>query len=79
MNTDAPRVADCELKPVGVARVPAHGVGEAGVADLAWRREPFHLPATVPILIQVEAAKGTFGAPAGIVLASVPLSVQGSH
>ena len=65
---DAPRVADCELEPVGVAGGPAHDVGEAGVANLARPREPLHLPAAVPILIQVQAAKGALGAPAGTVI-----------
>ena len=64
---NAPCVADCELKPVGVACVPAHDVGEAGVADLARRREPLHLPAAVPILVQVQAAKGALRAAAGTV------------
>ena len=64
LNTSSPRVADRELEPVGVARVPAHDVGEAGVADLARRREPIQLPATVPILVEVKAAKSALRAPA---------------
>ena len=59
-----PCIADCEFKPVRIARDSTIHILEGAVADITRSRKPLHIPPSIPIQVEVNAAKGTFRAPA---------------
>lgn len=73
-----PGVADGELEPVGVAGVSVHHVDKGAVVRIAGCREPLDLPASVAILINVQASKSALRAPAPNHTPLLDISFSGS-